>query len=209
MLGQGNHRSLRVRHRVPAALASLVFGILVLASRNAMADDDAGDEPSPHVTDADKIWYSWQIMLADASVVAIGVGAGRLSETNQTAAIGLGATGTAVYVFGGPVIHLLQGQPGKAGISLGLRILCPLGLGGTFALLYSNNPWGSAAGGLVGAGVGVAGAAIADWIMAWKPKASAPEPSPQAVGLQWLPSVTAASDSRRQTIPIFGVGGTF
>jgi hypothetical protein len=222
VLGHENHRSLRVRYSERAVLVAIVLGILVFASRDAMAEYDTGEEASAP-PDPNKVWYSWQIALADMSAVGIFYGETHLPDTNigSPGAISFIATGTAVYLLAGPAIHLLQGQPKKAEISLGMRLLGPVALGGTGALLgflldsatAGNSGWPGLLpflGGSTGIIMGATGAAVTDWfVLAWKPRTPVPDSTRKNISVRWLPHVTVALDSRRQTVPILGIGGTF
>lgn len=100
-------------------------------------------------------WYGWETMLTDAASAAIGPFA--------PAAFAVG------YLTGAPTVHLLNGQLGKAGASLGLRVGLPLAgaLGGVvLASAASSGSYDRESNmetlAAVGAGFGVLGAVIAD-----------------------------------------------
>ncbi len=76
----------------------------------------AAPEPPLLYREAD---YRWQMMVSDLASVALFTGGTR-------ATVGLGLFS---YAFGGPIIHDLNADGGRAGISFGLRIGAPL-LGG-------------------------------------------------------------------------------
>lgn len=78
-------------------------------------------------------WYGWQILIADGAAV------GQLVLGVSLDFIPLILTGGFTYGLGGPVIHALQGQSGKLGVSFTARLAAPVvagfigyGIGSTF-----------------------------------------------------------------------------
>lgn len=84
-------------------------------------------------------WYGWQTLLLDGAAIALTVGGAGLdgNDAAQTPALGL-ALGT--YLAGGPVVHLLHGHPGKAALSLGLRVGVPVTAGAIAAAATQCKP---------------------------------------------------------------------
>jgi hypothetical protein len=70
-----------------------------------------------------EVWYGWQTLSTDAAALALGLGLGQVNPK-----VG-GYTVLGGYLLGGPTVHILHGQYGRAGISLGLRAVLPLTLG--------------------------------------------------------------------------------
>lgn len=81
-------------------------------------DKNRDDEPAP------KVWYGYKLLLADAlSIGVVMVGA------RSGLGAGLVAPGIGGAFLAAPIVHLTEGQRGRALGSLGLRLLLPLGVG--------------------------------------------------------------------------------
>lgn len=76
----------------------------------------------PAPTPPRRYWYGWQTLIADA--VALGVASA--ADPRNGRREGLLYTGAVLYVLGGPFVHFMQEEPGKALGSAGLRIGAPL-----------------------------------------------------------------------------------
>jgi hypothetical protein len=88
-------------------------------------------------------WYGWQTLLSDAAAVTL------------MAALPIevgGYAGAGVFVAGAPLIHAAHGQPGRMGMSLALRLIPPVAIGGSIALADSCTSTGD---GLSGIGCGI------------------------------------------------------
>lgn len=82
--------------------------------------------PVSRTAPAERSWYGWQILLADAaSFACVGV-------TEQEACL-LG------FALSGPVVHTLHGRPGRGLASLGLRVGLPL-IGALIGSAVANCP---------------------------------------------------------------------
>jgi hypothetical protein len=68
--------------------------------------------------------YRLTLLLSDASAVALLLGTAAVSE-NETIATGFVVAGLGTYALGGPIIHLVHEQPGRALGSFGLRVGLP------------------------------------------------------------------------------------
>jgi hypothetical protein len=86
----------------------------------AVAPTESAPEPEGWV------WYGSRLMLADGASLALGF-AGAVTSTGPVALTGLGG-----MVLGAPVVHLVEGQRGRALGSLGLRLVLPIA-GGALA----------------------------------------------------------------------------
>lgn len=65
-----------------------------------------------------RAWYGWQTLTTDAMAMAMVLGASESRDGKEIAYLGL-----ATYTFGGPIVHLAHGNPGRAAGSLALRSL--------------------------------------------------------------------------------------
>jgi hypothetical protein len=118
------------------------FGALALHASSAVAqtgpavpesapDPDApssiGAAPSPPAPPEVR-WYGWQTLVADGGAVALfGLAAGFAGGNgNATTVAAAGLIGLGAYLAGGPIIHAAHGHPGKAGVSLALRVGLPV-----------------------------------------------------------------------------------
>jgi hypothetical protein len=115
----------------------------------------AGETPAP----APLTWYGWQSLLVDAAAAAVVFG--NHGDWNSVAA------GLVLFAAGGPTVHLLHREPGKAALSFALRTLVPLGL--LLAITSPNTDGGGAIPGVAPALEGMLAAAIFDSAaLAWK-----------------------------------------
>jgi hypothetical protein len=100
--------------------------------------------------------YSLLVVLSD--LAAVGMMASGLGP--------LQSAGFATYAFAPPVIHLVQGRPGRAAASVGLRLLLPIGgilAGAALETCDPSEEWFCGmSGGALGAAVGMIGASIFD-----------------------------------------------
>lgn len=139
--------------------------------------------------DARSRWYGWQILGTDAAAVLLLMAAGAGNEkANHTEWLAIPAAGS--YVFGGPIVHSAHGNPGRAGISLGMRVGLPLlgilvgGLGDTCSSAEDNCIRASAAlGGLLGL---VTAVTVDTVVLPWE------KPAPTAVPPAATPCVAVA-----------------
>lgn len=101
--------------------ASVVLGVAIVAATvhapAAQAQHGAAPGAPPPAPRVETRWYGWQILAVDvASAATLASGGGDLTW-------GLGIGG---LVLGGPAIHVLHGQRGRAAGSLALRVGAPL-----------------------------------------------------------------------------------
>lgn len=80
-------------------------------SSSALADD----EPPKTVHE----WYGWQTILVDAASIAVMIGG-----VNHGGGAGP-VVGLVGYTVGGPIVHVANGEGGRAGASLAVRVLLP------------------------------------------------------------------------------------
>ncbi len=129
-------------------------------------------------------WYGWQTITADAaSVGTIALGINRRFTP-------LAIAGAGGLILGAPILHAAHGNWGNAGLSLGSRVLFPLGgmlLGGVLSGGGSvtdglAKTWG---GGLLGFGA----ALVVDYAVISFDDGSATVAMPQA--RQWMLSLSA------------------
>jgi hypothetical protein len=160
--------------------------------------------------------YRLQILAADASAAALFLGGDGLESRGGaigTAGDVLMATGGVTYLLGGPVIHAVHRNYGRAAISIGLRVVLPVvgaNIGTalsscdrtqTFANLCAVDDM--AAGFLIGA----AAAAAADTLLvapAGVAESGGEAARPRARGLSPVPRIVAGPDRA-----LFGLGGQF
>jgi hypothetical protein len=74
-------------------------------------------------------WYGWQTLATDGAsfalvVGSISLGGGGDGGNSISSVLLLGAFGA--YALGGPVVHLVHGNPGRAFASLGMRVGGPI-----------------------------------------------------------------------------------
>lgn len=102
----------------PIAFALSLTLLTALSSTAAAGTETPADTPAPAV------WYGYKLLLADAlSIGVIAAGA----STGAGAA--LAAPGIGGAFLAAPIVHLTEGQRGRALGSLALRLLVPLGVG--------------------------------------------------------------------------------
>lgn len=140
--------------RTLAALAAIT-GFIAAGTGTARAND--GDRTQVIVTD----------VVGDTLMIA-----GLASDSDKIALAGL-----TVYLLGPPAIHGYHGRWTQLGVSLGLRVVGPLAIGGIGCAILSDGDksgdsdkgilggidWGCLAGWVIGAGVGMAGTQVFDW----------------------------------------------
>ena len=102
---------------------------------------------------AERRWYGWQTLLADATAIGVGVaGANQNSLTLGLGGLGLGLLAT-------PTIHAAHGHWARAGASLGMRAAVPL-FG--YATLQAGGGLGAAGGAIALTAAGAIAAALVD-----------------------------------------------
>lgn len=144
--------------------------------------------------DTPRRWYGWEIMLVDAGAFALAY-AGGASESDAVTVIALGA-----FVAGGPVVHVAEGNGGRALLSGALRLGLPLALGaiaGASCDEEDNDEW---FGCLAAVGGGALGGAAIAMLVDYVFLAHAPERPPR---------VQVAVTPRREGGLTVGLGGSF
>lgn len=169
-------------------VASVALAALTLATVPAAhADPGASDSPGERVD----VSYRSQILATDAAAVII----------TSLGGDKLGDVGIATAMLGGPLVHLVHGNTGRAFASLGLRGGLALGGAALGAALCDPNPYAvgvdcvgeATVGGIVGYGA----AAILDaTVLAHQTREAKPS--------TWSPQVAIARGGVR-----VGLGGTF
>ncbi len=200
---------------------ALLFAALLALPATAHAADPVDPAPEaaapPPAPAADLRWYGWQPLIVDATSIAMMVGGGFVGGSGT---MPLEVFGGAGYLLGAPIIHDAQGQLGRAGTSLALRVLVPAASAVAGVLIgWAAFPNGTesgggdsyftidksvyqAAGGFIGFGVGVLTAVVVDDVLLAKkrvPPPLLPDASPTIE-----PRLAATRDGAT-----FGVGGTF
>jgi hypothetical protein len=164
--------------------------------------------PAPLVLTADEgehdetVWYGFQNLATDGAAIALGIGAVSLEDQGET----LGWTAVATYALGSPIVHLANGEAGRAVGSLALRLGLPVVLGGIGMATASPCPEDSESlcfNGLgelvVGAGIGtIAAVLIDDLFLARKTERVHRD-------TMWTPTVAPSAQGGMS----FGVAGTF
>lgn len=114
-------------------------------------------EPARIETAQVHTWYGWQTLSADAgSATLMGVSfAASEAARSSTGPAALLVGSLGAYALGAPLVHLLNGEAGRAAASLGLRVGVPtLSFLAIAAAADCHNPWckldSAAIGGLVG-----------------------------------------------------------
>lgn len=100
-------------------------GETVLAPRGPASSEhpsaDSGSDYRPR-----RRWYGWQTLIVDGGATLALLALAARSDTNGDDAW---LTGIAVaYSVAPPIIHLAHGHPGKALLSLGIRVVGPLAI---------------------------------------------------------------------------------
>jgi hypothetical protein len=94
--------------------------------------------PAPAAGATASRWYGYQILIAD------GASLGLLTLGVLSSGTGLAVLGAAGYVAGGPIVHGLNGQGGRAAGSVALRLLGPVaGFGAGSAHKEGSDGWSS------------------------------------------------------------------
>jgi hypothetical protein len=117
-----------------AAISIFIFASLISSRAHA---DDSDAAPS-----SSNDWYGWEYAGADASGAALIIYArtnssgplyesalyrgGRQDPIGSEFTTTSGAVGTTLYLSGGPMLHLANGQPLNAAASLGARVVIPM-----------------------------------------------------------------------------------
>jgi len=200
-----------IRSRTSAL--SCIFLSSLLVALAAPGGARAADAALPEA--AARPGYRLQILAADASAAALFLGGDGLESLGGavgTAGDVLMATGGLTYLLGGPVIHAVHRNYGRAAISIGLRVVLPIvgaNIGTALSSCDRTQSFANlcyvddmAAGFLIGA----ATAAAAD-ILLVAPGARAESddaPRPQAHGPSLTPRIVASQDRA-----LFGLGGQF
>ncbi len=159
-----------VTHKMWPATALLVT--ICAAPSVGVADNRNGD------------WYGWQTMTVDAaSVGTMALGLNRRFTP-------LAVAGAGGLLLGAPILHAAHGNWGNAGLSLGSRVLFPLG-GILLGALVSGGD--SVAGGLAktwgGGFLGFGAALVVDYAVISFDDTPATAATPQA--RQWMLSISA------------------
>jgi hypothetical protein len=168
-----------------AAPARGVFAAPTPVPPAAAAPTDGAGETGP------TRWYGYQLLLADAlSVGLIYAGAG--SDTGALATAGVGG-----MFLGAPIVHAVQGEPGRAFGSLGLRLAMPLAGAAIAMWAYDRSNrdrescdcMGGALAGMGGMVLGLGAAMLTDALfLGWRPETSAR----QRRSIAMIPSIGVA-----------------
>lgn len=106
--------------------------LTVLATALTLAIPSAARPPTEAPA---RTWYGWQTLTSDGAALALGL-SGIPAESFVPPV--LGAVG---YVVGAPMIHAAHGHPIRALVSVGLRLVLTVGLGGlTYLALKPDGP---------------------------------------------------------------------
>ena len=120
-----------------AIMASILVALTIgkCATNDPTTQQVADADPAAQVqqsSQSQRYWYGWQVALAGES------GAGLLATAqathNMTSALPWRAlllypVGLPLYLFGGPLVHMSNGNMGKGLISLGMNVSIPLTAG--------------------------------------------------------------------------------
>jgi hypothetical protein len=213
----------RMRARPFAARFALVSA-LTIPARAALADEAPSSTPAaaaPQATVAPSthtVWYGWQVLLADASVVGLTAAGANSSTPGASGLLWFALVG---YLADGPVIHAAHSQYVAAGLSGGMRLVFPvvgalIGGSATSCSAAQADGWGGcdfvklggAAVGLLG---GMLTASIVDvTALAWE-RPGAPDGAARGneAGPWVLPSVATTTDSEHRRVVSVGVAGVF
>jgi len=132
--------------------------------------------PTPEPTERLTSWYGYQIVLADAASIGLGL----LTDN--------GGVLVASYILGPIILHGVHRRPGLAFLSPMLRVFLPLigvAIGTQHKTCNANGDECLLGGIIVGGGIGVATAMILDWSLGWEKSAVPPpvEGKPAGVAL--------------------------
>jgi hypothetical protein len=139
-------------------------------------------------------WYGWQIMITDASAIALG-----LTATTSGGPWGVAAATT--YVLGGPIVHWEHGAVGKGFGSLGLRVLLPLAAAVAWfgACFYSCTGSGGTTAAVALGAFGLLVPPMLDYAaLAYEP---APAARTDAGALRLAPALGAVKDTQGRVVP--------
>lgn len=191
----GTTHALRVpmnkRTFTSCALAALVFTLApaAFAQEIPTTDPEAPSEtearvqrhevpPEAPTGPAKSQWYGWQTLTVDGLSTAAAFGGIGLSVNSGATGGALFFIGMGGYVLGAPAIHLAHAEYGRAGLSLGVRLVAPAVLGVIANAASRNcdknsNDWinfcreGSTA---LGVGLGMLTAMAIDAAISWSSK---------------------------------------
>jgi hypothetical protein len=109
----------------PATAAEAAGAPLRFGTRELPRAPGAASKPSaPPLADVPtrSRWYGWQTLLADGAAIE---GALAISWASGESTLGAVAFFAGVYALGAPAVHLVNGNPGRAAGSFGLRLAAP------------------------------------------------------------------------------------
>jgi len=109
-------------------------------------------------------WYGWQTYSADALAAVLILDSGH----DESA----GILGVGLYAFGAPLIHWAHGDGGRAGVSLGARLVAPVI--GLVAATENDGEDDDVLGGIIAAGVVAGFVALVDGALASEEDDGAP-----------------------------------
>lgn len=160
-------------------------------------------------------WYGWQILVPDIAGGLLSVVGGFVAGP---AGIGLAITGSAVALFGGPIVHWAHGHVGRGfgslfGLRLGLPVLGAL-LGAGAGVAAGNTTTSVLIGTSIGAGIGSLTGFIVDIaVLAYDPPAApmqvASDDHPRPRRSRPAVSLAPTIDFMRGDATLVGVAGRF
>jgi hypothetical protein len=149
-------------------VATILIASLALSPSFAnAAPAPASVAPAPAPAQELTNWYGYQILLADAATIGLGL----VAESPALLFAG--------YVVGPIVIHALHRRKGLAALSPMMRLFLPalgIGIGTQFKTCNANGDECAMGGLFYGGGIGVATALILDWSLGWEKSAPPSEP---------------------------------
>ena len=110
-------------------------------------------------------WYGWQTLATDGASVVVALLGVAVSDGSERLGQGMGYTALLGYALGGPVVHAVHGNPGRAIGSLALRGGLPLAAGYAGSALEDcpdDADFCGLGGALLGGTLGVLGAILID-----------------------------------------------
>jgi hypothetical protein len=147
----------------PILIASLALTPSFAGAAPEPAGARVAPAPAPELTS----WYGYQILLADAATLGLGLAA----ESPELLLAG--------YLAGPIIIHAVHRRKGLAALSPMMRLFLPalgIGIGTQFKTCNANGDECEMGGLFYGGGIGVATALILDWGLGWEKSAPPPEP---------------------------------
>jgi hypothetical protein len=131
------------------------------AAPSALASEFPRDTaPSPR-----ERWYGWQSLCIDGASLITLLAASAASDSKSDASAVLAYSAVAGYLLGGPTIHFIHENPGRALGSLVLRTAVPIGFGYIGAALEHCSPDADLCGlggAVLGGALGIATAVVVD-----------------------------------------------